>query len=282
MKGMTFLLLCSFLFSFLFFSFLFFFFFFFQKSTTKHWTEERVDWPTFVLFMNRISLFPSLSFPRAAIHSLPPGMPLRHDKREDCRQMWSHAVNDKKKKKKKKKRSSVIDPNLLFETHPKSISTQRRPEERHELKHTDIQPGAVKLVLWRHWMHLNFMHPVMSENQFHCTRRYTGKPTQPHKHTPVREHGTHTHTHTHAHTHTCMHKRMHTLIHTCTNACTHSYTHAQTHAHTHTRMHTHRRAHTHTHTHTHTHARARAHARYTNTHQCESMADSKTGGEDVH
>ena len=26
------------------------------------------------------------------------------------------------------------------------------------------------LVLWRHWMHLNAMHPVMSENQFHCTR----------------------------------------------------------------------------------------------------------------
>ena len=25
------------------------------------------------------------------------------------------------------------------------------------------------LVLWRHWMHLNAMHPVMSENQFHCT-----------------------------------------------------------------------------------------------------------------
>ena len=25
------------------------------------------------------------------------------------------------------------------------------------------------LVLWRQWMHLNAMHPVMSENQFHCT-----------------------------------------------------------------------------------------------------------------
>ena len=35
-----------------------------------------------------------------------------------------------------------------------------------------VQPGAVILVFWRHWMHLNFMHPVTSENQFHCTRLY--------------------------------------------------------------------------------------------------------------
>ena len=33
-----------------------------------------------------------------------------------------------------------------------------------------VQPGAVKLVLWHHWMHLNFIHSVTSENQFHCTR----------------------------------------------------------------------------------------------------------------
>ena len=33
-----------------------------------------------------------------------------------------------------------------------------------------VQLGAVKLVLWRHWMHLNVMRPVMSENQFHCIR----------------------------------------------------------------------------------------------------------------
>ena len=33
-----------------------------------------------------------------------------------------------------------------------------------------IQPGAVKLVLWRHWMHATQVHPVMSENHFHCTR----------------------------------------------------------------------------------------------------------------
>ena len=37
-----------------------------------------------------------------------------------------------------------------------------------------IQLGAVKLVLWRHWMHLNYMHPVTSENQFHCTKLYNG------------------------------------------------------------------------------------------------------------
>ena len=32
-----------------------------------------------------------------------------------------------------------------------------------------VQPGAVKLVLCGHWMHQNYMHPVTSENQFHCT-----------------------------------------------------------------------------------------------------------------
>ena len=40
------------------------------------------------------------------------------------------------------------------------------------LKHHkhQVQPGAVKLVLWRHWMHPSYMDPVISENQFHCTR----------------------------------------------------------------------------------------------------------------
>ena len=33
-----------------------------------------------------------------------------------------------------------------------------------------VQPGVVKLVLWRHWMHLSYMHPVTSENQFYFTR----------------------------------------------------------------------------------------------------------------
>ena len=33
-----------------------------------------------------------------------------------------------------------------------------------------IQLGAVKFVLSRHQMHLNFMHPVTSENRFHCAR----------------------------------------------------------------------------------------------------------------
>ena len=35
----------------------------------------------------------------------------------------------------------------------------------------NIQPGAVKLVLCGHReVHLSYMHPVTSENQFHCTR----------------------------------------------------------------------------------------------------------------
>ena len=36
-----------------------------------------------------------------------------------------------------------------------------------------LQPDPGKLVLGRHWMHMSYMHPVTSENQFHCTRLYT-------------------------------------------------------------------------------------------------------------
>ena len=35
-----------------------------------------------------------------------------------------------------------------------------------------LQPGAVKLVLWHHWMRVAQVHPVTSPNQFHCTRLY--------------------------------------------------------------------------------------------------------------
>ena len=35
-----------------------------------------------------------------------------------------------------------------------------------------VQPCAMKLVLWRHWMHEIQVHPATSENQFHCTRLY--------------------------------------------------------------------------------------------------------------
>ena len=35
-----------------------------------------------------------------------------------------------------------------------------------------VQPGAVKLVLWRHGMHVIQVHPVTAEDQFHCTRLY--------------------------------------------------------------------------------------------------------------
>ena len=35
-----------------------------------------------------------------------------------------------------------------------------------------VQPGAVKLVLCCHWMHLNFNASETSEDQFHCTSLY--------------------------------------------------------------------------------------------------------------
>ena len=36
-----------------------------------------------------------------------------------------------------------------------------------------VQPGAVKLVLWRHWMHAAQVHSVTSENHFHYTILYS-------------------------------------------------------------------------------------------------------------
>ena len=35
-----------------------------------------------------------------------------------------------------------------------------------------VQPGAMKMVLWRHWMHVTHVHPVTSENQYRYTRLY--------------------------------------------------------------------------------------------------------------
>ena len=32
----------------------------------------------------------------------------------------------------------------------------------------ELQSGAVKLVLWRHWMHATEVHPVTAENQLYC------------------------------------------------------------------------------------------------------------------
>ena len=32
--------------------------------------------------------------------------------------------------------------------------------------------------LWRHWMHLRYMHLVTSDDQFHCTRLYLLRPKQ--------------------------------------------------------------------------------------------------------
>ena len=51
--------------------------------------------------------------------------------------------------------------------HKAQIVSQGESQGRH------LQLGTVKLDLWRPWMHLNFMHPVTSENRFHCTVHQT-------------------------------------------------------------------------------------------------------------
>ena len=45
-----------------------------------------------------------------------------------------------------------------------------RQKKMHSQREKEIQPGAVKLVLWRQWMHATQVHLVTAENQFHCTR----------------------------------------------------------------------------------------------------------------
>ena len=56
----------------------------------------------------------------------------------------------------------------------------------HKHTHMHVQPGAVKLVLWRQWIHqpisLHQAVQVTSENQFHCTRLYTPSVMQPTQH----------------------------------------------------------------------------------------------------
>ena len=70
--------------------------------------------------------------------------------------------------------------------------------------HADsIQPGAVKSLHWCYWVHLSYMHPVTSENQFHDTRLYAVRMV--HTCTTFRTLlyvRTHIHTQTHRHTDT--------------------------------------------------------------------------------
>ena len=90
---------------------------------------------------------------------------------------------------------SSFHPPLSPLPHSQTPSTStmfppRSPPLPHRLvkqtQSSKVQPGAVKMVLWRHWMHLSYMHPVTSENQFHCTwllnnRRWDNKPIIPKK-----------------------------------------------------------------------------------------------------
>ena len=69
----------------------------------------------------------------------------------------------------------------------------------------------MKWVFWCHWMHVTQVHPVTSENQFHCTRLYV-RWCYMHLFVPLSL--THTNTHTHTHTHARTHARTHTYTHT--------------------------------------------------------------------
>ena len=62
--------------------------------------------------------------------------------------------------------------NNCYETFDRSVFFDLGPRTIPPTISVKGQPGAVKLVLWRHWMHATQVHPVMSENQFHCTRLY--------------------------------------------------------------------------------------------------------------
>ena len=55
------------------------------------------------------------------------------------------------------------------------LATQRDPRNDWTATQNRVNYGVfaqAPLFLWRHWKHLNFMHSVTSENQFHFTRLY--------------------------------------------------------------------------------------------------------------
>ena len=60
--------------------------------------------------------------------------------------------------------------NLLWGKIMAAVHFSKRSAQQVPCMPLNVQPGAVKLVFWHHWMHLNLMHPVTSENQFHCIR----------------------------------------------------------------------------------------------------------------
>ena len=58
--------------------------------------------------------------------------------------------------------SHEVSPGWTAETDHPPVGKQHREDSQLPT----IQPGAVKLVLWRHQMHLSFMHPMESETSF--------------------------------------------------------------------------------------------------------------------
>ena len=63
-----------------------------------------------------------------------------------------------------------------FQWKPFWLATQRDPQNDWTATQNRVNNDVfaqAPLVLWRHWMHLSYMRPVTSENQFHCTRLCT-------------------------------------------------------------------------------------------------------------
>ena len=65
----------------------------------------------------------------------------------------------------------VDQPTTVFDPgHRRQGRTLRANSSRLNFMWVHVQPGAVKLALQRQWMNVTQVHPVTTENHFHCTR----------------------------------------------------------------------------------------------------------------
>ena len=100
-----------------------------------------------------LDLRPSPSFSKSSIHTTGFNYSVKKGRSAMCR---------------------LLPPSLIWKKTNCALYGGQRPHAWRLLLCMYSHDGAVKLVLWRHWMHGTQVHPVTAENQFHYTRLHFG------------------------------------------------------------------------------------------------------------
>ena len=123
------------------------------KKTPKQWKLRKTvkkKYKNLVLTTSFRTLIILVNFLAANLHQSTDALVVRYSTFLSWSETTNHQTN---------KLTWVVPDDWLFLAKKLSSDDYQR-----------IQPGAVKLVLWRHCMHATQVHPVTAENQFHCTQ----------------------------------------------------------------------------------------------------------------